>query len=61
MRPLPHIPNPKRVYMKELAKWAWIILLALLYVGPYIFLVVLADVIVFLLVLWLKPEWIEKY
>ena len=46
--------------MNEIAKWAWIILLAILFAGPYVFLVIGIDVVVFLLILWLKPEWIEK-
>lgn len=46
--------------MNDLAKWVWIILLAILFAGPYVFLLIGIDVVVFLLILWLKPEWIEK-
>jgi hypothetical protein len=46
--------------MNDLAKWAWLILLAILFAGPYVFLLIAVDVVVFLLILWLKPEWIEK-
>lgn len=46
--------------MTELAKWAWLILLIILFVGPWIFAIIAADIVIFLLVLWLKPEWIDK-
>ena len=46
--------------MTEIAKWAWIILLIVLFFGPWIFAILAADVILFLLLKWLKPEWVEK-
>ena len=45
--------------MTELAEWAWIILLIILFVGPWIFAIIAFDIVVFLLVLWLKPEWLN--
>lgn len=47
--------------MTELAKWAWLILLIILFVGPYIFVVLGVEVAAFLLVRWLKPEWLERF
>ena len=47
--------------MTELAKWAWLILLIILFTGPWIFAILAADVVVFLLVAWLKPEWLKKF
>jgi hypothetical protein len=46
--------------MTELAKWAWIIVLIIFFVGTDILWFILADVVVFLLILWLKPEWLDK-
>lgn len=46
--------------MTSLAKWAWIVLLVLLFVGPWIFAILAADVIVFFLIRWLRPEWLDK-
>lgn len=46
--------------MTQLAKWVWIILLIIFFVGTNIFWFLLADIVVFLLVLWLKPEWIDR-
>ena len=46
--------------MNSIAKWAWILLLAILFAGPYVFVLIIVDVVLFLIILWLKPEWIEK-
>ena len=46
--------------MTELAKWVWIILLIVLFVGTNIIWFILAEVILFLLIWWLKPEWLDK-
>jgi hypothetical protein len=46
--------------MAELAKWAWIILLVVIWLGPWIFAIVAVDIIIFCLIVWLKPEWLEK-
>ena len=45
--------------MTELAKWAWIILLCILFLGLWIFAIIAADIVIFFLILWLKPEWLE--
>lgn len=47
--------------MTELAKWAWILLLIILFAGPWVFAIIAADVAAFLLVWWLKPEWLEHF
>lgn len=47
--------------MKEVAKWAWILLLIILFAGPYVFVVIAIDIVLFILVAWLKPEWLEKF
>jgi hypothetical protein len=46
--------------MTELAKWAWLIVLIILFVGPWIFVIVGIDIAVYLLIYWLKPEWLDK-
>jgi len=46
--------------MTELAKWAWIILLCLLFIGHWFFVIVGIDIVAFLLILWLKPQWLDK-
>lgn len=46
--------------MKELVKWAWIIVLCILFAGWWIFVIIAAEAVAYLLVLWLKPEWLEK-
>ena len=46
--------------MNSLAKWVWIILLAILFVGVDIFWYLGAGILVGLLVWWLKPEWLDK-
>ena len=47
--------------MSELAKWAWLILLIVLFVGSYVFVVIAIDILAFILVAWLKPEWLDKF
>lgn len=46
--------------MTELAIWAWIILLCILFLGPWTFLIIAIDIVVFLLVWKFKPEWLDK-
>jgi len=46
--------------MTSLAKWAWLILLIILFIGPYVFVVIALDVVAFILVAWLKPEWLDR-
>jgi len=45
--------------MTELAKWAWLILLCLLFAGPLMIWAAIAAVVFWVLVAWLKPEWID--
>ena len=46
--------------MTELAKWAWLILLIILFLGWHFFVIIAIDVVAFILIAWLKPEWLEK-
>jgi hypothetical protein len=46
--------------MNELAKWAWLLLLAILWIGHWIFVILAIDVVAFILIAWLKPEWLDK-
>lgn len=46
--------------MTELAKWAWIVLLIVLFIGPWVFAILAADLIIFGLVWYFKPEWLKK-
>lgn len=45
--------------MKELAKWIWAILIIVFFAGWWIFVIAAAYLIAFLLVMWLKPEWLD--
>ena len=47
--------------MTELAKWAWLILVIILFIGPAIFVILGIDIAVVLLVWWLKPEWLKHF
>jgi hypothetical protein len=53
--------NLKLVHMTELAKWAWLILLCILFLGEWTLVIIVFDIVVFGLVAWLKPEWLEKF
>ena len=46
--------------MKKLAFWAWMVVFVLLTIGHYFFWWLLAEAVLFLLVWWLRPEWIDK-
>lgn len=46
--------------MKELAKWIWIVLIVVLFLGTNVFLVVAINIVIIMLIWWLKPEWINK-
>lgn len=46
--------------MNELAKWAWIIVLTILGFGPWAILIIGIDIVAYLLIVWLKPKWIDK-
>ena len=46
--------------MTELAKWAWILILCVLFLGYWTFVLIGVDLVAVLLVMWLKPEWLEK-
>ena len=47
--------------MTELAKWAWLILLCILFLGIWTFVIIGVDIVVFLFVMWLKPEWLKNF
>lgn len=46
--------------MNELAKWVWLVVLSILFLGGWFFVIIGIDIVVFLLVLWLKPEWLDR-
>jgi len=46
--------------MNELAKWAWIVLLSILFLGKWVLAIIVVDIVIFALVVWLKPKWIDK-
>jgi len=46
--------------MNSLAKWVWFILLCILFVGEYIIYYIIVGVVAFVLIAWLKPEWLDK-
>ena len=46
--------------MSELAKWAWILILCVLFLGSWTLVIIGVDIVAVLLVMWLKPEWLEK-
>ena len=47
--------------MQELAKWVWIILITIFFIGPWVFVYIGLIALVYFLLLWLKPEWIDKF
>lgn len=46
--------------MNTLAKWVWLILLCILFIGTDIIYYIIIAVVVTILIAWLKPEWLEK-
>ena len=46
--------------MNELAKWAWLILLIILFAGPWTIVILGVDLLIILIVWLLKPEWMSK-
>ena len=47
--------------MVELVKWVWLIVLIVLFVG-FDFLIILGIcAVIFILVAWLKPEWMKRH
>ena len=51
----------KEVGMKSLAIWVWIVLIGVFLIGPWVLVYVGIIVGVYLLLLWLKPEWIDRF
>ncbi len=47
--------------MVELAKWAWLIVLIILFVGSDFLIILAICAVIFILVAWLKPEWMKRY
>lgn len=45
--------------MTELAKWAWLFLLSILFVGHWIFVILVAYFLIYVLVSRFKPEWLK--
>ena len=46
--------------MNELAKWVWIIILTIFFVGTDIFWILLGAAVFYSLLWIFKPEWLEK-
>ena len=46
--------------MTELAKWAWILLLCILFLGMWTFVIIGVDIVAVVFIMWLKPEWLQK-
>ena len=46
--------------MNELAKWAWIILLMILFMGKWMWIVLGVYLLIYALIVWFKPKWIDK-
>jgi len=46
--------------MTDLAKWVWIIIIVIFFVGTDIFWIIGASALAVLLIWWLKPEWLNK-
>ena len=47
--------------MMEIAKWAWILLLITLFFGYWVFVILAADVLIYFLIRWLRPEWLKNF
>ena len=46
--------------MTQLVKMIWLAILVIFFVGINIVWFILAEIVVFMLILWLKPEWLDK-
>ncbi len=46
--------------MNEIAKWAWLIFLSVLFLGYWVFVILGVEIVAIALIYWLKPEWIDK-
>lgn len=46
--------------MNELAKWVWIVLLGILFMGNWFFILMGINVVIILIVWLIKPEWLKK-
>ena len=47
--------------MSNFAKWAWMILLIVLFMGGWVFAVLIFYVVLFFLLSMFKPEWLKKF
>ena len=46
--------------MNGFVKWAWIILLIMLYAGVWTFAILAAWIVLYFVVRWLRPEWLDR-
>ena len=47
--------------MTGLAKWAWWILLIILFIGKWTLVLIAFYIVLFVLLVWLKPKWLDKF
>jgi hypothetical protein len=47
--------------MKSLAICVWVVLICVFLIGPWVLVYVGIILGVYLLLLWLKPEWLDKF
>ena len=46
--------------MTTLAKWVWFVMLIIFFIGGDIVWYAAIAIIAFVVILWLKPEWLDK-
>ena len=46
--------------MTNLVKWAWLILLLILFMGEWVFAVFVFYIVAYVLLSMFKPKWLEK-
>lgn len=46
--------------MNEVAKWAWVSLLAILSMGQWFLVLIGVELVILALIAWLKPEWLHR-
>jgi hypothetical protein len=56
----PSPTKPTKYDMTTLAKWVWFAMLIIFFIGGDIVWYAAIAIISFVVILWLKPEWLDK-
>lgn len=47
--------------MAAIAKWAWLVLLIILFAGPCALVIIAVDALAVIIVAFIRPEWLSKF